>query len=328
MSLLEVINITNFDEKNVPKDNRYGHTIQAYEDNLFIFGGLIFKFDNSNEFSVILECTNELLIFNTKKMVWCEPIQTKTKCPARHFHTCVYYKDKMYIFGGKGNSYLNDLHSYDFKGNWVQIKGSGTSPSARYGHSAIIYNNRMYIYGGYDINCFASNDLYSFDFETSKWSLIETAKNSPLIYHHKTGIYQDKMMVFGGMNDGKYLDSFYIYDFIKNEWESPNIGMKPEKRYGHQMFEYKNHIFVLGGCNEICDYEDIHFLDLSEMKKWEKVRKEEIEFSNFSATVFFTMSRIEDKIFTFGGIYKKSTSKDAIDLISEFRGSLRGPLNL
>lgn len=45
---------------------------------------------------------------------WSKYTYTPEQGPrSRHFHTTVLYKNQMILFGGKNNSYLNDLWQFD-----------------------------------------------------------------------------------------------------------------------------------------------------------------------------------------------------------------------
>ncbi len=62
----------------------------------------------------------------------------------------------MLVFGGKSNTYSNELFSYSITNNfWKPEKTSGDVPSKRYGHSKVIYNDEIFLFGGYDIDSFS-----------------------------------------------------------------------------------------------------------------------------------------------------------------------------
>ena len=59
----------------------------------------------------------------------------------RSKHTCVAYKDAIYIFGGdNGKQMLNDLIRFDVKDkSWGRAFSTGIPPAPRYHHSACVY---------------------------------------------------------------------------------------------------------------------------------------------------------------------------------------------
>ncbi|ETB58237.1 hypothetical protein, variant [Plasmodium yoelii 17X] len=99
-------------------------------------------------------------------------------------HTCNYYKNNLYIFGGinyysfnknKINlNFCNNLFLYNIESNTCfEIIGKGNIPEKRYRHSSIIINDYMFIIGGECKNStLPKNDLFFYNFENSVWSEI------------------------------------------------------------------------------------------------------------------------------------------------------------
>ncbi|CAD2099747.1 kelch domain-containing protein, putative [Plasmodium vinckei] len=99
-------------------------------------------------------------------------------------HTCNYYKNNLYIFGGinyysfnknKINlNFCNNLYLYNIETNkCFEIIGKGNIPEKRYRHSSIIINDYMFILGGECQNStLPKNDLFFYNFENSVWSEI------------------------------------------------------------------------------------------------------------------------------------------------------------
>ncbi|SBS97320.1 conserved Plasmodium protein, unknown function [Plasmodium ovale] len=108
-------------------------------------------------------------------------------------HTCAYYKNNLYIFGGINyysfNSndinlnFCNNLYVYNIETNeCFEVIGKGTIPEKRYRHSCTIINDRMFILGGECKNStLPKNDLFFYNFENSVWS--EITLNSKIGAH-------------------------------------------------------------------------------------------------------------------------------------------------
>ncbi|SCM19341.1 conserved Plasmodium protein, unknown function [Plasmodium chabaudi adami] len=108
-------------------------------------------------------------------------------------HTCNYYKNNLYIFGGinyysfnknKINlNFCNNLYLYNIETNkCFEIIGKGNIPEKRYRHSSIIINDYMFILGGECKNStLPKNDIFFYNFENSVWS--EIIINSTLGSH-------------------------------------------------------------------------------------------------------------------------------------------------
>jgi hypothetical protein len=57
-------------------------------------------------------------------------------------HSAVVYKGCMYVMGGFGDTFYNDLWRFNFKTKvWTQIKTNGTIPPPRHFHSASVYKD-------------------------------------------------------------------------------------------------------------------------------------------------------------------------------------------
>ena len=49
----------------------------------------------------------------TDTLKWKAVVTDGTSPKGRHFHACVQYNNALYVFGGKSNGYMNDLHCFD-----------------------------------------------------------------------------------------------------------------------------------------------------------------------------------------------------------------------
>ncbi|KAA6313645.1 MAG: hypothetical protein EZS28_055720, partial [Streblomastix strix] len=68
----------------------------------------------------------------------------------RYYHTAVEYKNKMYIFGGKGEVQVyNDLWEFDPKDlQWRKLVTQGNVPSPRMCHISVVIGDELFIQGG------------------------------------------------------------------------------------------------------------------------------------------------------------------------------------
>ncbi|ANQ06502.1 CCAAT-box DNA binding protein [Plasmodium coatneyi] len=111
-------------------------------------------------------------------------------------HSCVYYKNNLYIFGGisyysfnrnKINlKFCDNLFLYNIESNrCFEIMAKGSIPEKRYRHGCVIINDYMFVIGG---ECKSSslpkNDLFFYDFKTSVWTevVINTKVGSHSLY--------------------------------------------------------------------------------------------------------------------------------------------------
>ena len=101
---------------------------------------------------------NDVYILDTITRRWQQPKFPKTMRlpPPRRAHTSVFYRNRVYIFGGgNGTQALNDLWTLDVsvsveKMRWEEIETKGKKPTARGYHTANLVGNVMVIIGGSD----------------------------------------------------------------------------------------------------------------------------------------------------------------------------------
>ncbi|CRG95953.1 conserved Plasmodium protein, unknown function [Plasmodium gallinaceum] len=137
---------------------------------------------------------------NNKKCTYiCELIKNNINIKSikwlgkRAGHSCIYYKNNLYIFGGINyysfNSnrinlnFCNNLYLYNIESNkCFEIIGKGTLPEKRYRHSCVLINNYMFIIGGECKNStLPKNDIFFYNFSNSVWS--EIIINSKISSH-------------------------------------------------------------------------------------------------------------------------------------------------
>lgn len=123
---------------NIPKRNN--HIAVIYKDYMFVFAG---------------SKLNDLWRLDLKTNVWQE-IKTNgilDNQPGHVYgHTACIKSNQMYIFGGRFETYKNDLYRYNLQTNkWTKMKTEGQKPLERRNHTSVInpYTNQMYVFGGF-----------------------------------------------------------------------------------------------------------------------------------------------------------------------------------
>ena len=127
------------------------HTATLYDRKLLIFGGGLG--------SVYYDA---VYVLDTTTRRWTRPNIVSGNRPAsRRAHSAVYYKGKVWIFGGgNGLSALNDVWTLDVSGGagfggarpmrWTEIETTGKRPGVRGYHTANLISNIMVVIGGSD----------------------------------------------------------------------------------------------------------------------------------------------------------------------------------
>lgn len=123
----------------------HGHTIAAIGDEIYVCGGQ----------------TNGKMREETWK--WKTPFDKHPagKCvtvlkngfPTRFDHTMNVWKDKLIVYGGKGNgtTIFDNIAIFDpnnAKAGWVVNNNVPNTPQKRAGHTTVLYNDKLIVYGG------------------------------------------------------------------------------------------------------------------------------------------------------------------------------------
>ena len=111
--------------------------------------------------------------FNNESLAWETLTVSGTKPTIRYANQCVLHQNRyMYLWGGRGSSFYNDMHRFDFETNtWEEITQLGEIPEARYGHTMTIWKDRYIIVmgGNRDSGGYVTDGLYVFDINTNRW---------------------------------------------------------------------------------------------------------------------------------------------------------------
>ena len=97
-------------------------------------------------------------------------------------HECIYYKQKLYLFGGTdSDDRKNDLYQYDIYTNkWSKMIHQGTIPLPRSGSKGAAYKDCLYFFGGYQKQSGDYyNDFFFYDLSRKRWQSIELEGEYP-----------------------------------------------------------------------------------------------------------------------------------------------------
>ena len=250
------------------------------KDSFYLFGGEYFDGIEN----VVLD---ELLRFEVQKKEW-KKILTSPRPPARCAHSCVTYKQNLYVFGGElatADQYhhYRDLWKFDLnKLIWTEIKAKNP-PSARSGHSCFVWKSYMILlFGFYEAvrETKWHNDVHVFNLQTETWMDIPQsrlavkpeARSSCNIALYGT----DKMIIHGGFSKLKTSNAAAETKVHSDAWVlhlSPLLQQKaptwerwmssskvissnsPNGRAGTMSTSYKSRMLVYGG---VIDSEQHH----------------------------------------------------------------------
>ena len=287
---------------------RSKHTMVAWDDGLYIFGG-----DNGKRM------LNDFLVFHIRDGSWARVVSTGYPPPPRYHHSAVVYNDSMFIFGGytgdiNSNQNLqnkNDLFEFRFRSSqWIDWRETveGALPPARSAHGATVYDKKMYIFGGYDGHA-RLNDMWYIDFSSPspQWvEVVHQGMSPPTCCNFPLSVVGDSMFMFSGQSGAKMTNSMYEFKFSERKWI--RIPMEhllrgstppPQRRYGHIMVPYNRCLYIFGGVGDIKDDNDLHCYDI-DTRAWFVVSPPEGSQIP-SPRLFHSASVCGEYLYLFGG---------------------------
>lgn len=188
-------------------------------------------------------------------------------------HCMAYYKDTVYIFGGKDlcGTPTNSFFCYDLQSEtWGEFFPHHIKiPSPRYGAAMVSYKDAVYLYGG------QGNDGPLNDF----WTLVDEGWkkiNSPATLPGGPGVRMTvykNMIILTGSND--MLFHTYTYSVEKG---FKQIALKSEiipPFTSYCLFTFrksknKNYVYLLGGVSNDQTFDDVWYLS-PDLSMWTKV---------------------------------------------------------
>lgn len=238
----------------------------------YLFGGEYFD-GLSNIF------LDDLLRYEPAKKEW-RQILTAPRPSPRCAHSCVSYKQCLYVFGGElesGEQYhhYRDLWKFDTNTmKWTEIAAKNP-PSARSGHSAFVWKNYMIIFGGFFEALRETkwyNDICVFNLQTEQWMDVPQSrlavKPEPRSACNIALFGTDKIIVQGGFAKMKSVNSssetkvhsdawiLHLAPLLQQKpptwerWISSSKGISnnnPNGRAGTSCASYKSRMLVFGG---------------------------------------------------------------------------------
>ncbi|KAK1222890.1 hypothetical protein PQX77_014312 [Marasmius sp. AFHP31] len=234
-------------------------------------------------------------ILDTSTRKWTRPIIEEgpehERPAARRAHTAVYYKGKVWIFGGgNGMTALNDVWALDVgtggsggdkeslsghgsanvRMEWQRIHTTGVRgrdgnpmvPSPRGYHTANLIGNMMIVIGGSDgKDCFS--EVWCLNLDTLHWTLIDLPQSYKRLSHTSTQV-GSYLFIQGGHDGAEYVSDMKLFNLITLQYETrPILGKSPVARGYHVSLLHDSRIFYFGGYNGTHAYDDVYIVDLA-----------------------------------------------------------------
>lgn len=220
---------------------RCGHAMILRNDKIYLFGGMMEKYDSNIWVLDIYTNSWEIMKSNT---------------PSISFFGYYYdkKKDKIITHGGMYNhSTIYKIYEMDFnnmKWNVLQVNiGSYSIPMQRMEHCICkISNHEFILFGGWSMKHLSFNDVWKFNFINNTWNKIEPLglAHSSNLGHIGFIIKNKYFIICGGNQSSKEIKSL---DFINNEWL--DISNQYDIVLGNHSFStsfnYKNKRYIFAG---------------------------------------------------------------------------------
>lgn len=271
-----------------------------------------------------------------KQLRWQEPVKALLNGKGRNFHSACYYKGLMYVFGGKANGYMNDVHTWCEEKGWQLVPPADPKivPDARWGQASCLVGGQWVIHGGYDKDALYCNDLWTFSFASRQWTKRHQGGKLPDARMHHGLVHLDgKLYLFGGKtNEGPCEPKMHVFDLHTWEWidlkeskflfptlRSVKRQGTPAPRWGHTctpvLHPNDPMIMVMGGRNKESVFGDawVYHISANVWEQWDS-RLAPDPRAMHSATLF------GERLHIFGGMNLSQTTFDSlfkIDLTKE-----------
>lgn len=222
---------------------RYFHSGAVYDDKLWVIGGFFNKAKND-------------VWYSSDGTTWVEITKNETesvKFTMRDSHSSVVFDDgfgdKLFVIGGFGGGYKNDVWCSVTGAQWTCITGEA-SFSPRVGHCAAVYKNNIYLIGGYD-GAKYKNDVWRSP-DGIRWEKVSGAAGFEPRRSHAAVVFKDKLWIIGGYGENeKYFNDIWCSSDGAS-WRRIIMASAPESgglspRRGHSAVIYKDKLWIFGG---------------------------------------------------------------------------------
>ena len=190
-------------------------------------------------------------------------IKTSRFPRAREGHSCVIYKDELYVYGGcdggscDDETYFADLNVYDeLKEQWRNIRVKGDIPTGRDNHACGVIGDYMLIYGGNTVSGL-SDDIYTFSFPDNTWTKRHALDRNP--GHRESAgycVHTSHMYLFGGnvnsdpQRNDLCSDDFFTLSLVNEHIVCGSvtvIGTSPPPRGSHTLTAVSETLLAMYG---------------------------------------------------------------------------------
>jgi hypothetical protein len=170
---------------------------------------------------------------------WTQITSNATFEPRNYFGT-VTFDDRLWVIGGRGDDYMNDVWSSP-DGNTWSLETAHANFSPRGSMSVTAFDNRIWVIGGAGENYRLMNDVWS-SADGINWDLVTA--NASFSPRHSSGVvvFGNRLWVIGGNQNN---DVWSSADGIN--WDLVTANVSFGLRLGEGVAVFDNRLWVIGG---------------------------------------------------------------------------------
>ncbi|MEL7003105.1 MAG: fibronectin type III domain-containing protein [Bacteroidota bacterium] len=146
------------------------------------------------------ETASQVSNFTTQNVVSGTLITANADFSIRYNHTSLVFDNKMWVIGGLGQGFKNDVWYSEDGSNWTEATDAAAF-GQRGEHASVVFDGKMWVIGGRSSFSTGSekNDVW-FSEDGINWIQATASANFTARYIHKVLVYNNKMWLIGGRN--------------------------------------------------------------------------------------------------------------------------------
>jgi N-acetylneuraminic acid mutarotase len=217
---------------------------------------------------------NKGYAYNYKTGRWKE-ISNEGAPSARSGHSAIWFKNKMYVFGGYDEKdFLSSVHSYDPREDlWSELADLPENIDPRAYATAKVFNDKVYLWGGMNAEG-TINTGWIFDPSQDLWEKMAENEELKGRISFTSVVTNDSMIIWGGqesLEETQAISDGWSYSFETNSWmRLTDTGKEPRPRMHHAAVWTGEKMVVFGGASKGRVYRSGLFYSPSE-RKWARM---------------------------------------------------------
>ena len=253
----------------------HGCSLTAIGNHIYIWGGLIAKYEIADLYSNVMYYfnANEAVNGNSMEILNNDSSQCKNIPNGRAYHNASAHGDLIIITGGilspvdssQVSTLLSHISMYNTKsGTWVVIQTYGAIPSWRVHHASTVCDTKLLVHGGLCIDLAIGiplggsaylHDLYVLDLITMEWLKIDLPMEYSL-YGHSAVWYEKCLLLCGGKSavDESYYQGILSWSSNTNTFNEDTHSYGYCRSVYHLSIIHGTRLYLVGGENSNTSY--------------------------------------------------------------------------